>query len=159
MIIKKVLDTVEKIIYVLLTILFSVMVAAIFGQIIARFVFHTAISWAEELTRYSFVWLSMLGGAIAIRKGSHMKVDFFTDLMPKNVRKIVDFIINALVLTFFSIMTIYGSKLVQMTFKQKVATLPIPMSIPYLAVPVGGILMIIFTIESLLNKRNQTEIN
>ncbi len=54
-------------------------------QVLARFVFHSSLSWSEELLRFSFVWVTFLGSAVGLSQGSHMNVQAFTNMMPKKV--------------------------------------------------------------------------
>lgn len=148
---EKILDKLEKIMINILAIIFGIMVFAIFYQIVLRAFSKTNV-WSEEITRYLFVWLSMLGSAVALRRGSHMQVDILIDLFPDKVKNAIEFLTNTLVIAFFLLIIIYGSNLVAMTYKQSSAGLGIPMSYPYLALPVGGALMLLFTIEAIIKK-------
>ncbi|HKL09823.1 MAG TPA: TRAP transporter small permease [Clostridia bacterium] len=150
--IKKLFDKIEKSIMIILSIMLFVMVGAIFTQVIMRYVFNNANAWSEELAKYTFVWLTMLGSAVAVRKCAHMKVDYFINMMPKKLVKVLNVITNALLILFFLVVIKYGFDLVGITFKQKSAGMGMPMAYPYLALPIGGILMLMFTIESYFNK-------
>ncbi len=146
--IKILFDKIEKVIMIALSIMFLVMVGAIFLQVVMRYVFNNANAWSEELARYTFVWLTLLGASVAVRKTSHMKVDYFINLMPRKLVKILYIFTNALLIAFFLVVIKYGFDLVAITFKQKSAGMGMPMAYPYLALPVGAILMLMFTIES-----------
>lgn len=148
----KLFDKLEKGIMVALSIMFAVMVAAIFLQVIMRYVFNDANAWSEELARYTFVWLTLLGSSVAVRKCTHMRVDYFINMMPKKLVTLLNIITNAALIVFFLVIIKYGFDLVVITFKQKSAGLGIPMAFPYLALPVGSILMLMFTIESYFAK-------
>ncbi|MEL7649480.1 MAG: TRAP transporter small permease [Sedimentibacter sp.] len=148
---KSILNKVEKIILVILAVLFAVMVLALFYQIVMRFIFKSANAWSEELTRYSFIWMSMLGSSIATRRSRNMEVDFFVNLMPKTLRKINTIVTKGLIIAFIFVIIFYGINLVGITHKQLSAGLRLPMSYMYAAVPTGGVLMLIFTIETIIN--------
>jgi len=141
--IKILFDKIEKVIMIALSIMFLVMVGAIFLQVVMRYVFNNANAWSEELARYTFVWLTLLGASVAVRKTSH-----FINLMPRKLVKILYIFTNALLIAFFLVVIKYGFDLVAITFKQKSAGMGMPMAYPYLALPVGAILMLMFTIES-----------
>lgn len=145
---KKIFDIFEKIAIYALAILFSVMVLSIFLQIIQRFAFASPNAWSEELTRYSFAWLSMIGAAVAVRKYRHMNIDYFINKLPARGKKVLEAFNNILVVALLFILIIYGFQLVAITFKQISPGLNIPMAYAYLSVPVGGILMLLFTIEA-----------
>ena len=147
---KSVLDKIEQIILAILAMLFAVMVIALFYQIVMRFVFESANAWSEELTRYSFIWMSMLGSSVATRRSRNMDVDFLVNLMPKPVKIINSVVTKTLIISFILVIIIYGISLVGITHKQLSAGLRLPMSYMYAAVPVGGVLMLIFTIEVII---------
>ena len=47
------------------------LVAAIFIEVICRYFLFISAAWAEELTRYLFIWLTYIGSAYAVYEGSH----------------------------------------------------------------------------------------
>ncbi|MDF2615728.1 MAG: transporter small permease [Sedimentibacter sp.] len=148
---KLILDKLEKIILWLLALLFAVMVISLFYQIVMRFLFESANSWSEELTRYSFIWMTMLGSSIATRRSRNMDVDFIVNRMPKPLKNVNTVFTKGLIIAFLLVITVYGISLVGITFKQLSAGLRVPMAYIYAAVPTGGILMLIFTIEVIIN--------
>ncbi len=148
---KLILDKLEKIILWLLALLFAIMVVSLFYQIVMRFLFKSANAWSEELTRYSFIWMTMLGSAIATRRSRNMDVDFIVNRMPKLLKNVNTVITKGLIIAFLLVITVYGISLVGITFKQLSAGLRVPMACIYAAVPTGGILMLIFTIEVIIN--------
>lgn len=51
---------------------------------IARYVFNHPIEWSDELASLLFIWLSVLGASIALRRGEHMRLTtFIRDLAPR----------------------------------------------------------------------------
>ena len=57
------------------TIVFLVLTALLTIQVISRYVFNSAITWAEELAVIMFVWLIYLGVAGAVTNRKHLKID------------------------------------------------------------------------------------
>ena len=50
----------------------------------ARYVFGHPLTWSDELATVLFIWLSMLGSVVALRRGEHMRLTaFIRDLKPK----------------------------------------------------------------------------
>lgn len=148
---KTILDKLEKFVLGILAILFAIMVIALFYQIIMRFIFESANTWSEELTRYSFIWMSMLGSSIATRRSRNMDVDFLVNLMPNKLKNINLLVTKSLIIAFLLVIIVYGINLVGITFKQLSPGLRLPMAYMYASVPTGGILMLIFTIEIIIN--------
>src|SRR5262249_14436629 len=59
-----------------------VMSLATLANVVARYVFGAPIPWAEELSRYSFVWLVFLGAAVCSKHGRHVAIDALVNAMP-----------------------------------------------------------------------------
>jgi C4-dicarboxylate transporter DctQ subunit len=155
---KLILEKLEKIILAILALLFAVMVLALFYQIVMRFIFQSANAWSEELTRYSFVWLVMLGSAVATRRSRNMDVDFFVKKMPTLIRNINTVATKSLIIGFILIIIVYGFNLVEITHKQLSAGLQLPMSYMYASIPVGGILLLIFTLEVIITDIKKSKV-
>lgn len=143
-----VMDKIEKVLVYFLSATFAIMAASLFYQIIMRYIFKNANVWTEELTRYLFIWLTMIGSAVAYRNGRHMDVDYFVGLMSKKIKSINFVVCNALLLSFLGTVFYQGIKLVGVTHKQLSSGMRIPMSYIYLAIPVGCFLTLLFAFES-----------
>ncbi len=124
--------------------------ALTFYQVIMRYVFNNAPSWSEELIRYSFVWVSLVGGALGIKEGSHFGIDFIMKALPETPRKVVEIIVNLAIVGFGVFLYIYGSKMVHITAKQFSPAMRLPMKYVYLALPVTAVLIIFFTLEKII---------
>jgi TRAP-type C4-dicarboxylate transport system permease small subunit len=46
----------------------------LFAGVVARYVFHAPLVWSDELASILFLWLSMLGAVVALRRGEHMRM-------------------------------------------------------------------------------------
>lgn len=155
--IKLFFDKVEKVILFILAIILAIMVIALFLQVILRYLFKSATPWAEELARYAFIWLSMLGATVAMRRGRHMNMDYFVNLLPQNIGKITNIVAHILIIFFLAVVTYYGIGLVIMTHKQLSSGMRIPMSYVYLSIPIGSMFMIMFIVESYFTKKTIKE--
>lgn len=70
----------------LTTVIFILMCASIFFQILCRFVLKISVPWTEELVRYSFIAVSFVGMGAVQMKNNHIRVD----LLVNRVNKIQD---------------------------------------------------------------------
>lgn len=55
--------------------LLAVMVVLVFGNVVLRYGFNSGITLSEELSRWLFVWLTFLGGAVALHENAHLGTD------------------------------------------------------------------------------------
>lgn len=49
-------------------------IVVLFSGVVSRYVFHMPIVWSDELASMLFLWLSMLGAVVALRRGAHMRM-------------------------------------------------------------------------------------
>ncbi|MBS0434443.1 MAG: TRAP transporter large permease subunit [Proteobacteria bacterium] len=49
-------------------------IGVLFSGVVARYVFHSPLVWSDELASILFLWLSMLGAVVALRRGEHMRM-------------------------------------------------------------------------------------
>ena len=67
----------------LLASLLLAMVVMVFGNVVLRYVFNSGIVVSEELSRFCFVWLSFIGGVVAMREGTHLGMDNVVNRLPR----------------------------------------------------------------------------
>ncbi|MBF5095189.1 TRAP transporter large permease subunit [Azospirillum sp. INR13] len=49
-------------------------IIVLLAGVVARYLFHTPLVWSDELASILFLWLSMLGAVVALRRGEHMRM-------------------------------------------------------------------------------------
>lgn len=69
--------------------LLVVIVVMLLVGVVARYVFSIPIVWIDEVVSLSFLWLAMLGTAIAMHRNEHLRLTLFLEMMPKRVRSFV----------------------------------------------------------------------
>lgn len=141
----------------LMGILLITMVTVIFAQVISRFVFNSPLSWSEELARYLFIWIIFIGASVAVREKAHFGIDFFVELFPNNLQKIMEYVSYLSMIIFAGVMIIYGIEMVKWTHMQISPSLHIHMSLPNLAIPVSGMLICINVIFNMFTKKGYKE--
>jgi TRAP-type C4-dicarboxylate transport system permease small subunit len=147
-----VLDRVQRGLGGLVALLMGVMVTDVVWQVIARFVLHAPSSFTEELAGFLLIWIGLLGAAYCLRSGSHLGIDLLVTHLRGRARRAVKILAHSLVAAFaLSTMVIGGAQLVRLAFhlNQISAALGIRMGFVYLAVPLAGTLMTVYSIESI----------
>ena len=131
----------------LMVMFLGVFLLNIFIQIIMRLIFRSPLSFTEEVSRYSFVWMVFLGLSYATRYDKHIRVDFFYSRFPKILKFIVDMFINVLTLAVFIWIFYTGIKYVEYSSITRTFALNIRRSIVVSIIPLCGFLMIVRVIE------------
>ena len=133
-------------------ILFAVMVIVGTYQIITRFVFNNPSTISEELLTYTFAWMAIFSSAYVFGKRDHMRMTFVADKLPKEQRKILEIVIELLIIAFAVIVLIYGGfTIMGLTMTQKTASLGVMMGVIYAVVPISGILIAIYGVLNVID--------
>ena len=145
---RKVLNGYYRFLQVALTVLMGLLLIPVTLQIIARYLgFIPRYIWTEEMARFCFIWVILVGSMIAVRDSTH----FTVDLLPKPktrrgeapARRFVDFWIFLTGLVFI----IWGWPLVKFGLLQTSEMAELPMVFIYGAWPLAGFTWIVFLIE------------
>jgi len=140
-------NAIVKILYSVCAFLMFVMVSVVTAQVVSRYVFGNPFTWTEELARYTFVWMSMLGMAVGVKYGSHIALDILVKKLRGAPQKALMVINQLFVLAFVAVLTYSGIKLVQLGTRQTSPSLGLPMEWVYVVIPISGVLMIFFVLS------------
>ncbi len=149
---KKFLDGYYRLLQVLLTLLMGLLMVPVTMQIFSRYIgLIPRYIWTEEIARFCFIWIILIGAMIAVRDGSHFAVDLLPDPKTKRGeavgRMFVDFIIFLVALIFI----VWGWPLVQFGLLQSSEIAELPMITIYIAWPLAGVTWILFLGEKLVD--------
>lgn len=132
------------------------MVLAVLWQVFSRYIMNSPSSVTEELSRYLFIWIGILGAAYASGQQIHLAIDILhTKLNDVNRRRLRIFI-NILIIFFsLTVLVIGGANLVYVNYDlgQSSAALNIPLSYVYLVVPLSGILVIFYKVNEIMHSK------
>ena len=146
----KFLDALEKVEKVILAVTVGIMVLIIAYQVIMRYIFAHANSWSEELARYLFIYDVMIGAAIAIRRNSHLQIDILINCFSPKVKRIFTIIATLAGIVFLVLLFQYSLQLCTQAASNISPGVGISMAVPYAAMPIGIVLMILTSIEVVL---------
>jgi TRAP-type C4-dicarboxylate transport system permease small subunit len=127
--------------------LILVAIALNFGNVVSRYVFASAISWAEEALIFLSVWAVFLGAASSSWQNSHLRMDLLLATLPRRWGRALD-ALAAVAAILVGALVVYASwQVVSMMarFGQRSTSTDIPMVVPHSAITVGFILMLIAT--------------
>jgi len=83
-------------------------IVILFAGVVSRYVFNKPVTWSDELASVLFLWLAMLGAVIALRRGEHMRLTTFINLLPPRWRAWVD-TISALIVIMYVLLILSPS--------------------------------------------------
>lgn len=125
------------------------MTVVTFAQVFFRFVVVHSLPWSEEFSRYALVWASFLGASIALKRGLHIGVEAFIAKLSKERKRWVYLMTLVIIILFLTVVIIKGFQMASFNMRQSSPAMRVPMGFPYLAVPVGSLVMIIHLLNEL----------
>ena len=143
----KFLDGLEFVEKAFLMVTAAIMVIVIVYQVVLRYVFSASNAWSEELARYLFIYDVFIAAAIALRRGSHLQVDVFLNLLKPRAKCIYTIVVTILGILFLCVLFVYSISLCQITAANMTPGLQVSMAVPYACIPLGAFLMILTSIE------------
>ena len=149
---KQLLNVVDRVIGIMLVILISVMLIVGSAQVFCRYVLHSSLSWSEELMRFLYVWIVMVGINLGIRHKSLAAITTVSDYIGKKNRAIGYVLaVGCFILQLFvCVILLYVGIQFTLANRQVSAALRIPMSYIYLAIPIGGGMGVIYTVDQII---------
>lgn len=165
--IKPVYDIMEKILMFICKILLAVDIVIAIYSVLARYgsvlvhnyealsflQFISNSAWSEEVVLSCMAYMAVLSAALALRHGSHIKMDVFDRFLSKKLVCVLDLIADAGLMYLAFVMLIVGWQ-----FTTTLGAAGTYVSMPwlsrfwmYLPVPVAGFFMIVFELEAIYN--------
>ena len=120
----------------------AVMALAVFVQVALRYVGRAAFDGLDEVPRYLFVWLVMIGAAAAMHRGEHTALDYFRERLSRRGRALAAALIHGVGMLLFLSLIKTSFVLVPNSNLQSSAGLGLPLGYVYAAVPVGAALIL-----------------
>jgi len=106
--------------------------------------------WTEELSRFLFIWMVMLGAMIGIKEGTHFEVDVWPELGTR-ANAALKIVSHLFVLVFALVFTFWGVKFVQFGWYQESELAELPMPFIFIAWPLAGATWALFLGESFVD--------
>ena len=126
-----------------------VLVVDVFLGVWSRYVLQATFQWYDEVARLCFVWMVFLGAASAVRRGAHFRLHLLIDRFGPRLRRATDLVVGLLVVAFGGVLVAGGLAMWPVARRQVSDSLELSMVWFYAALPIGGALMILFSVPQL----------
>ena len=122
----------------------AILIIPVSLQIFSRFTaLIPSYIWTEEMARFLFVWMIMIGAMVGIRDSAHFDVDLWPELKPRP-NALLRLISNLFVLAMALVFIWYGIKFVQFGWNQNSELAELPMPFIFAAWPMAGFTWVLF---------------
>ena len=118
-------------------------IVILFVGIVARYAFHSPLIWSDELASLLFLWLSMLGAVLALRRNEHMRMTALVNRAGTGLRQFFNDLALAAALAF--LIAIFAASLDYVRNEAIVSIMSLNLSMAWraAAMPIGVGLMIV----------------
>lgn len=135
-------------------VLLALMIALLLDMMLGvffRYVVGQALSWSEEVGTLSLVWLTFIGGAIGVRRGSHFAIHLLLDHLGPTGQRVSRALVALLILLLGALLVPTGLRLVETNATSETPALGLSLGTLYASVVVGGVLMVCYAAALLVD--------
>ncbi|MFR1803239.1 TRAP transporter small permease [Dysosmobacter welbionis] len=123
---------------------FCAIVVVTLVQVFMRYVLSSPLTWAEELSRYIFVWAIMVSIGIGVVDEAHIRLNMVTTRFGKKAQFGFYLLGQVIMVAFNVILIVYGARLSLQNLSVMSPAMKIPIGIAYAGIPVGALVVLFF---------------
>ncbi len=116
---------------------FVLLALDVFYQFFTRYVLSDSAAWTEEIARYLLIVVTFLGASMAVRRNTHIHVEFIYRYLPAGVGRALSTFVDVVRIGFFGYVSWLGLELVPKMQNLKMTVVDLPMSYVYSMVTLG----------------------
>jgi TRAP-type transport system small permease protein len=141
---RRIIDIYHRVLTLLLVATVAILVVPVTLRILSGLTdYIPSYIWTEELARFLFVWMIMLGAMIGIRESTHFEADVLPKFGPR-ATALIQIVTHLFVLVFALVFVWWGIKFVQFGWNQHSELAELPMPYIFIAWPLTGITWVLF---------------
>lgn len=151
-IINKLSDVVYSFEKLVATILATVLIVALAGGVLFRYVLKSPLFWSDELAIFCLIWITFIGGSMGLKQKASPSITIVTDLVSAKVRKILTILSNLILLVFVGYVLYLAINWITMPniLVQTSTAMNMPKIYFYLSIPVSFVFMVIHVFNATL---------
>lgn len=117
--------------------------------VFSRYVLVRTFTWYDEIARGCFVWLTFLGAAVGVKRQAHFRLHIVVDRLTPRLRQATVVILPLVVIIFAGLLIQQGLVFLEIGKFQQTPVMGLPKTWIYVAIPIGGALMILYSLGPL----------
>ena len=134
---------------------FALLALDVFYQFFTRYVLSDSAAWTEEIARYLLIVVTFLGASMAVRRNTHIHVEFIYRYLPAGVGRALSTFVDVVRVGFFGYVTWLGLELIPKMQNLRMTVVDMPMSYVYGMVTLGLALCCLRSIQVTLRHWRQ----
>ncbi len=131
------------------------LVVTVTWQVFSRYVLNDPSSFTDELSRFTMIWLGMLGACYLFGQKGHLAITLLMDKLSTRNKRVLQTIINLLTIIFALLAMLKGGyTLAERTMFQLSPALQLPMGYVYSILPISAVIIIIYLVLDIVTPEN-----
>lgn len=148
-------NIINKIIILFSSLVLTLLVLAVTWQVISRYMLNNPSTFTDEFSRFSLIWIGLLGATYAFGVKAHLSIDILFNKLPKEKMIKLQILISIIVLIFILLVQIIGGGQLSLnTMGQLSPSLQIPMGVIYLMLPISGIINLLYMLIDIVELKS-----
>lgn len=134
-------------------VLFAGLTGVVALQVLTRFVLHAPFIWSEEVARFLFFWVVLLGSAMSVKRRRHFVIDITlgrTDRLGRLGRAVMRVTPDLCVIGFSLFLLVQGLGYTEVGLLRTATNSRLNMALVYAAIPAFAALSIVYSLGNLL---------
>ena len=141
----------HRLLSALLAVSVAILVIPVSLQIFSRFTaLIPSYIWTEEMARFLFIWMIMIGAMIGVRESSHFEVDVWPRLGPR-AEALLKLVAGIAILVFALVFVTAGIEFTQFAWFRISELAELPLWLIHVAWPLTGFTWLVFLGEQMLD--------
>jgi tripartite ATP-independent transporter DctM subunit len=127
--------------------LLVIIVVLLLAGVVSRYAFSLPVVWIDEVASISFLWLAMLGSAIALDRNEHLRLTLFRNMLPERAQQFVGALSWLVIATFLIALTVPAFDYAWEEWFITSPALNIPNTYRVAAIPFGMVAMLVIVLS------------
>jgi TRAP-type C4-dicarboxylate transport system permease small subunit len=151
----KIFNLLNKALEIFLVAIVVLQSVLLMGGVFFRYLFNSPIVWGDEIVRYSLIWMTFVGAAMATKENQHISVDVIDQVLPRRGQKVLNWLVDAVVIAFMAFFIFYGIRMTDFQRGMFGETLSwFSYAYVYVSIPIGAFFTILYTITKYVIKQD-----
>ncbi|MCC4298841.1 TRAP transporter small permease [Aurantimonas coralicida] len=146
----RILDAVHLVLKVALGLLVAGLIIPVTMQVLSRSDYVPRYIWTEEIARFCFVWMIMIGAMCAVRDGTHFDLEILPESANPKIERAKRIFVHLMVSLVAVIFVWYGWQFLLFGWYQTSEIASLPMNWMFVAWPLMGVVTLLFMAEKVM---------
>jgi TRAP-type transport system small permease protein len=129
--------------------LLGIMVVLVFGNVMLRYVFNSGIVFSEEVSRFVFMWVTLIGALVVMKDNAHLGMSSVVDRFGETGKRLCRFASDALTLGCCALLAHGTWKQVVIGMDNRAPVTDVPLGLVYLCLLISSVGMALVVAHSM----------